>query len=316
MTPCQTCNAPTNLFLCRRCVDDLRANLTALATTRTTDGRRTSGLLEDLADVVLKRTRMGGTNGHRKRGDELPAPFEPDTTQGRQTAQGRADQLLTHAHDLLYAIQADVYAARGLPHPAAQKTAQMAVWLAAHTHTIATHETAGQRCTDIDALVHQIEHIIDRPEPPRFCGPCPHYVDHNRHCGRLLYAPRHRHKAGHQTPVVEVTCPACHTTHNIDTLTRRLELRADSLRFTSTEILTVMTALGTPIPQRTWRRWRTENRIKIRGYKRPDNPDGTRGSIGMTRHHTEDEPVYRLAEVRKVYNSAIRHSDVLTESCG
>ncbi|UJL29942.1 hypothetical protein HZU38_05425 [Mycolicibacterium vanbaalenii] len=107
--------------------------------------RRTPGLLDALTDVVLKRTRMGGGGGHRKKGDELPAPFEPDTERGKQTAQGRADQLLVAARNSLSTIVRDLCETRGgQPRGLGDaEPADMAIWLAKHVHTIACDEAAG-----------------------------------------------------------------------------------------------------------------------------------------------------------------------------
>ncbi|MGB0973181.1 MAG: hypothetical protein ACPGVG_19835 [Mycobacterium sp.] len=265
--------------------------------------RRTPGLLDALTDVVLKRTCTGGGSGHRKRGDELPAPYEPDTARGRETAQGRADRLLGAARNTLSTIVRDLCESRGGQARALHtaEPADMAAWLATHVQSMARDESAGQWHSEIDSLVGQIERAVDRPEPDRFCGPCPTYVEKNRNnCGRLLYARRRRYIGGHLAAVTEVHCPACKTTHKIATLVARLENRADVMRFTSAEILTIMQIRDTPIPERTWRRWRKEGWVKVRGYKRPDNPDGTRGSVGLNRRSDDDEPVYRLAEVRKL----------------
>ncbi|MCV7100063.1 hypothetical protein H7I01_06600 [Mycobacterium palustre] len=263
--------------------------------------RRTPGLLADLNDVALRRTRMGSGSGHRKPGDEMPALYEPDTEQGKATRQEQARLLLDIARNTLSTIVRDICETRGVEPPRATSV-DAARFLAAHVGALACDEAAGQWKSEIDALVRRIERTLERPPTPRFCGPCTHYVEHNRHCGKLLYAKRE---------AVEVTCGACKTTHNIERLTRNLENRAATMRFTSAEILIIMHTLGTPIPERTWSRWRKEERVKIRGYKRPDNPDGTRGAVRLHRLSDDDEPVYRLAEVRKVYAAAIKHTDAI-----
>jgi hypothetical protein len=128
VSECLVCTAKTELFLCPSHIGELRANLTKLAqgayiptsNGRTASGgnwhieRRTAGLLDALADVVLKRTRLGGGgSGHRKRGDEMPGPFEPDTERGRRTAQGQADYLLDAARNTLTTIFRDLCETRG-----------------------------------------------------------------------------------------------------------------------------------------------------------------------------------------------------------
>jgi hypothetical protein len=191
-------------------------------------------------------------------------------------------------------------------------TQNLARWLKINTPAIAQLQCAGQLYHDIHKLVGtpdhagQLQTAIDIPQPTtRFIGPCIHYIENNRHCATLLYA---------KPEATQVTCPSCRTTHNIQKMTQYLENRADVMRFTATEILTIMAQRGTPIPPRSWSRWRKNGRIKIRGYKRPDNPDGTRGSIGLNRRTDDDEPVYRLSEVRKTYATAIQHIDALKDT--
>lgn len=329
--PCESCTAPSDLYLCERCVTELRAALRSLALGPDVNGRPTAGLLDALNDVVTRQTCLGGGTGHRKRGDELPDPFEPDTADStpekvKLTRQGQASRLLREARNTLTTIVRDVLESRGVEVRRAFKVVdremvgpllpgwrrapgdwrptlpEIANWLAVHVHSLACDESAGQWKRDADGLVRKIEKVIDRPPAPRFCGPCIHYVEHNRHCGALLYARRE---------AIEVTCRTCRTTHNIEQLSRYLENRADVMRFTSSEIMIIMTTLNSPIPPKTWWNWRNDGRVKVRGYKRPDNPDGTRGSVKLHRRSDADEPVYRLAEVRKVYAAAIKHSDAL-----
>lgn len=340
---CQSCTAPAELWICPQCITELRADLLSLAIGPEVAGKPTAGLLDALHDVVTKQTATGGSGGHRKRGDDMPDPFEPHTAKSqladpskplsaksewtKPTRQGQASDLLHAARNTLTTIVRDLLGKRKIsPDKAFQvvspkdfvgpllpgwrrvpsgwqpTTAEVARWLATHAHALACDEAAGRWKREVDALVAGIKKVIDRPPTPRFCGPCIHYVEHNRHCGRLLYARR---------DAIEVTCRTCRTTHNIEHLSRYLENRADIMRFTSAEILIIMNTLGSPLPERTWYRWRTDGRVKIRGWKRPDNADGTRGAMGLHQRSEDDQPLYRLAEVRKVYATAIKHSDAL-----
>ena len=126
-------------------------------------------------------------------------------------------------------------------------------------------------------------------------------------CGTLLDAPPR---------ATEVTCPSCHDTHSVERLIETLAMRSDHMRFTSAETLTIMDSIGEHLPERTWRRWRKQGRVKVRGYKRPDKADGSRGAIGLTAHNEADEPVYRLGEVRKIWARSIRHADAQTSANG
>lgn len=134
MTQCQVCQGRSTLYLCPQCTQTLKGNLV--------NGRSTPGLLANLADVEIKHTRMGGGSGHRKRGDEMPAPFEPDTEKGRATKQGEASRLLADARNILSTTIRDLCESRGVEVPQLAKTTHMAVWLAASVHAIACDESA------------------------------------------------------------------------------------------------------------------------------------------------------------------------------
>ena len=75
---CDSCTAPATLAICNRCTEELRAQLHALAHGPKINGHTTAGLLDACEDVVLRRTRLSTGGGHRKKGDEQPAPFAPD----------------------------------------------------------------------------------------------------------------------------------------------------------------------------------------------------------------------------------------------
>ncbi len=271
--------------------------------------------LEYLHDATVGQTRMG-SGGRRTRGEpeglhgDSLAPEGDPKLLDRFLALGginaRAVRVRADVNATLVALVRHMEETRSVvyePQNRSQPETDMARWLHTHVQSLALDEAAGEHYADVKKIVADIERVINRPPQPRFCGPCPHYVEHNRHCGRLLYA---------RPGAIEITCAACKSTHNVDRITDRLLDRANNMRFTSAETLMIMASGGTPIPERTWRRWRTEGRVKARGYKRPDNPDGTRGAIGLHRRNDHDEPVYRLSEVRKVYATAIRHSDALT----
>lgn len=318
MIQCLSCTADSELYLCTLCIVELRANLTALfegpyvlaVGGKTATGgnwhieRRTPGLLANLTDVVVRQTRISTGSGHRKRGDEMPGLYEPDTEKGRRTKQGEADTLLHAARNSLTTIAREMCETRGVLVPKVD-TEAVARWLAANVHSLACDDAAGQWKAEIDGLVRKAWKVMDRSEPPQFCGPCTHYVEHNQHCGRLLYAKR---------DAIEITCRTCKTTHNIEYLTRNLSNRIRHMRFTSSEILMIMDCLRTPLRQRSWERWCSEGRVKVRGWKRPDNPDGTRGAIGPHRRSDADKKVYRLSEVQAVQMKAIKHGDALVSA--
>lgn len=345
MTDCQHCTAPCQLYLCGRCTAELRALLRSLVTTTSRGGKRTLGWLEYLTDAAVSQTAMGQPARHIRTepvhldGDatlasHIEAYPDDETTDIDQARRDRQSAALRHAlaagkvnaraSDLL--ADARVIIGDWTGHINARRdlrwqpdhvptTAEMAAWLASHADAIACDEMAGQLHAQIDRLVRRIKNVINRAIPPRFCGPCTNVVYRKADdgvirkvtCGTLLDA---------QPRATEVTCPSCNTAHDVEHLIETLARRTDHMRFTSADVLLIMTALGTPIPERSWRRWRKEGRVKIRGYQRPDRADGNRGAIGLTRRTDDDEPVYRLAEVRKTYARSIRHTDAQTSMDG
>lgn len=315
---CQNCTAPSPAaFLCGRCVAELAAILTALAVGphvtqgagRTRSGgkwaieRRALGLLENLREVELKQTRMGNTGGHRKRGDEMPSLYEPDTENGRATKQGSATELLEAARNSLSTMARDLCEVRGIQAPRIALTADMALWLASHAHAIACAEGAGQCFAEIRALHRRIERVLDRPTPPRFIGPCPGSVP-NEHaareqrCNTMLLA-----KPG----AIEVTCPnrRCRSTHNVERVEMRLLSEIDYLRFTKAELQQALnwlhqSGLCDEVPPSTLHSWIKDGKLKPAGYKRPD------GRFGLSRRSEEDKPVYRLADARRLRSEQVR----------
>jgi hypothetical protein len=158
-----------------------------------------------------------------------------------------------------------------------------ALRLADSVHLIARMETSGDIWRTIRGHIEDIDRIINRPVPPRYCGNCPAPVE-DRHAGAVrpcavpLYAGR---------TDAEVSCPSCRSVHVIDDLIRTALDEVRGWLWTSGEVLAVMARIGEPIPPRTWRRWRSEGRIASRSQW------GT-------------EPRYHLEEVRALRASYAR----------
>lgn len=326
--PCQSCTAPTELWICGPCIDELRAALRSLALGPVVAGRPTAGLLDALNDVVTRQTCLGGGSGHRKRGDELPDPFEPDAADStaekvKLTRQGQASGLLREARNTLTTIVRDVLETRGVEIRRAFKVVdrdmagpllpgwrragndwrptlpEIANWLAVHVHSLACDESAGQWKRDADGLVRKIEKVIDRPPAPRFCGQCDTKID-RKICGLMLYARRE---------AIEVTCPnpVCRTTHNIEALYNRWRNAIDYQIVSREEMIGnqraanpelhntgIMGALEEFVQWQTFNRWIRDGHLRPVRYLRPN------GRRGFFRHGPEDEPEYRVGDVRRV----------------
>lgn len=144
-------------------------------------------------------------------------------------------------------------------------TALLAIDLIRQLNTIAKRPDAGQFMRDLSNARDTIERLINRPIPPRYCGPCPTITDnansHNAHgkvCGTALLASR---------DATEVQCSTCQTTHNIKEIEDQLWEAVNEWLLSPSEILMVMEYFGEPIPERTFRRWRHQRKIPVRGYR-------------------------------------------------
>jgi hypothetical protein len=318
LSQCQSCAGRSTLFLCPQCTGELQAQLYSLAHGLEVNGRSTTGLLDALADVALKRTCMGGGTGHRKRGDELPSPFEGDTDKGHQTPQGRAAMLLDSARNMMTTIMREVCESRGVDVLVALRviprgfigpllpgwrrvtlnwrpeTSELAKWLARNVHALACDESAGQWRAEVESLTRGIERAIDRPIGRKYLGPCPTWNEQTRKvCKAELWAP---------ADAIDTFCRACRQTHNCNRLQLLLIGDLERSRVTINRILELNRILPEEyrIPERTLRHWRTPGKdgkppkLRPKGYLRPD------GRIVINRHTTEDEPVFLWSDVRRL----------------
>lgn len=324
--PCQSCSGRATVYLCSTCVGQLRALLNSLVTgpvvTARPDGSpvRSSGLLEDLADVILRRTKLGDGSGggHRKRGDDNPGLYEPDTENGKRTRQAEAVMLLDAINNGLSTIVRDLCESRGigvwrplrtverdfigplmpgwrrLPVGYVASSLDRASWLAANVGAIACDEAAGQWHGEIAGYVRRIELCIDRPLRRRWLGPCPTWDEQVRKaCGTDLYA---------REDAIEVYCRKCRATHNCNRLQLLQQGDLERERLTWDRLLKANKYQPDEfrIPERTLRLWRKTGpngeppRLKPRGWLRPD------GSHGINRRTNDDEPLYLWSDVRKL----------------
>lgn len=324
--PCQSCSAPTTLFLCLRCQSEMRAQLHSLAHGPEVNGKPTAGLLDALADVELKMVRMGTGSGHRKKGDEMPVPFIPDASKrvrdkltGEESevtvasAQGWAITLLTNARNTLTTIVRDLCESRGIDVMRAFRvvpadlvgplmpgwkralrgwdptTSEMATWLASAVHAIACDESAGVWRADIDSLVRQIQRAIDRPVKIEMLGLCSTQIGEGRQtCDTMLRAPE---------DAIEVRCRKCRTTRRCDTV--RAQGQSDAKRALITWEQVVETNRQQPdgwrVPDRTLRDWKSTGALSPREFQRLDGKNH-----GLHRRHADEEPLFAWSDVERL----------------
>lgn len=208
----------------------------------------------------------------------------------------KASSLLDKVNLVLVRWVQDITEQRGViyraPNAEGTDTAKLALWLGLHVEAAAGGDDAGMLFDEISDLVTAILVTINRPIPPRFIGPCPaaHPDDGQKRCGMALLAKR---------DAIEVRCPQCDTTHNVDLLMRRLLAEVDHWRFTRKEVLLIMATLGDQVHERTFQRWRKFGTVKPCGYRRPDGRDS------FTKRGDDDEPLYRLADVRRAKSKTL-----------
>ncbi|TDH48871.1 hypothetical protein E2F47_22155 [Mycobacterium eburneum] len=141
-------------------------------------------------------------------------------------------------------------------------TANLALWLAEHVDTIAADEHADVCYLEIEGIVHDIVRAINRPLPPRFCGPCPAQLDadHDRNCTQ-----QHPHACATAITAPRdadnTSCPSCGAIHDPDELERELLKVIESWWMTQNELLLAMESIRQPVPLRTFQEWRKKRKI-------------------------------------------------------
>ena len=293
---CASCTAPAALFLCARCQTELRAQLHALAHGPKVNGHSTAGLLDACEDVVLRRTRLSTGGGHRKKGDEQPAPFAPDEERldkdGRviPSRQEKAARLLTSARNTLSTTIRDLCETRGVECPEIPDVGDMTLWLAGNIHAIACDESAGKVRAEVDSLVRSIKTVVDKPVAIQRLGYCPTEVN-GAQCRTLLSA---------REDAIEVYCPKCHTTRSCDRMRAITAAEARRTYITWDQVLEANKEFGAlegrerRINERTLQNWRATGALKPRGYLRPS------GRRGNHRRSEEDEPLYSWPDVEEL----------------
>lgn len=268
---CTICEAESQLFLCNRCTLKLRDMLTALARgERRQTGGYTPGWIEHLAEAALGQTRMG----------EMARWFRPAHAPLRFDS--RASDQLGYVHSVLVEWVRDLCETRGVQTPLLHTTSEVALWLAANVSAIAADQGAAVCYREISELTKDIERLIDRPIPQRFCGTCPSQLDgnHDTDCGKA-----HPHRCATilmaKREATEVICPVCRNAYDINELLTALRAALDDWRFPFKELPLVLSWLDERVPERTLRDWLAKGRLVPADYQ-------------------GGKAVYRLADVRRL----------------
>lgn len=251
MTECQVCGAKSQLFLCKDHVAELRDTLSGLPR-----------WIRHLAETAHGQTRLGDA-GRRTRADEAPLRVNLRASDLMDAVANTLRTWVRHACDV-----------RGVDVPKVTVTAA-ARWLSSNVAALAADETAGECLFAFRAHVEQIERAINRPVPPRPCGPCPTITGPGgQQCGRELLSRRED---------FQITCPACGETYEVEQLITRLMNQTHYLTFTVEELLRLLPLGQENVPRRTLYDWISKGRLQARGE------DSLTG-----------KPKYLMADVRRL----------------
>jgi hypothetical protein len=157
-------------------------------------------------------------------------------------------------------------------------TAEKALFIAANAHVIANREDAGKCLADARWIVEQIERMVNRPRPKKYCGNCPTTVEDEERCATPLYADSHE--------AVQVTCWRCKCTYVIEDLIKGSLDNARGLLYNEKELLEIMAHIGEHIPRGTWWSWRQ------------------RGVI-VNKNEWGAEPRYLLEDARELFKDKV-----------
>jgi hypothetical protein len=284
MTECTKCQGQATLYLCPRCIVELRHQLLGLPT-----------VLTWLHDSAVGDTKMSDNAGRNNRTRAETVHYNP-----------RARALLDEIYCTLGQWATELARTHKLhisppvnwlrpPDQYKNGSKDYAMFMAGNVTRLAQDPDIAELCTSVGSFIRKAVNMINRHIPAQFCGPCPAIVtDHSScvDCGGRRHdcATRLMAKRG----ATEVVCPACGSTHDVAKLLNHLLARAEHFRCTIAEMYVVLRMLDETVPLKTLYRWTYEGRLKPAGYLRADKKN-----IGISRHSEQDKPVYRVADARK-----------------
>lgn len=277
MSKCQVCEGRAQLFLCLTHITALREAL-----------REMPWWLGKLKDAAVGNVRLGESGRRGTRAHELDeftgddgaekldkarrdGRFDLDKVLAHGRVNAKASRLRDQAGNDLVTWVRHICETRGVT-PVSTDAKGCAEWLAEHVHAIASDEAAGECYNAIIDLTDQIRRVVNRPEPPRFCGPCvteltaeqrQQLIDKGEedrtHCMVQLYA---RRKAA------TVTCPSCRAEHDVEALFKAMMDEADEYSFTITNLVDfVLPKLGLDVPRRTLQHWAKVGELVPSGWE-------------------------------------------------
>jgi hypothetical protein len=293
MTACVKCEGQAQLYLCPHCIIELRHQLLGLPT-----------MLTYLYDAAVGNTKMSDNTEWLRSSENVAVHYNPRATRLLEDIYdtlGQWARSLARTHHLLISPPVNWLKPVG---EYKHGSKDYAMFLAANVHRLAADPDILELCVSLRRYIKKAVGddrtdtggLVNRKEPEQFCGPCPALIIDHRNCGDTCG--RHQHDCGTRLftkrGAIEVVCPGCGATHQVENLVNHLLARAEHFRCTINEMFKVLRMLNEPVTLKTLYRWTYEGKLKPAGYLRAD-----RKNIGITRHSDTDKPVYRVSDARK-----------------
>lgn len=232
---CPSCFAPApNATLCWDC----QVRLTHLL----------ADLGEDLAELhtqLARQARVGAGSGSRSA--ETPLAFD-----------ARASEILGEIRNMLTTWTRIACETEG-DWPDDTETAMVRRLRRARW---ATHPAAGELLADLAEAHREVLHVIDRPQPRRYLGPCITTLEDGTRCDGDVY------QRGSKMP----TCRDCGATHTVDQRLAWIAERAADQLVTASEAAGALSAWGEHITSDLVRKWAERGRLVARGHDRHGHP--------------------------------------------
>lgn len=278
MSKCQVCEGRAQLFLCLTHITSLRDTLHDLP-----------WWITHLEDAAVGNVRLGepGRRGTRARElDEYTGPdgadrldadrragkFDIDKMLATGRVNGKASRLFDRARGELGTWIRHLCETRGVDVPKLDSVNAMAHWLERHTQAIASDEAAKECYVSVVDLTDQIRRVVNRPEAPRFCGPCTSELtaeqrakllesdqEDRTHCRVQLYAKRNASR---------VTCPHCRSEHDVAALQEAMLAEADEYSFSISDLAdAILPKLGIEVSRRTLQRMANKGTLGPEGWE-------------------------------------------------
>lgn len=276
---CKVCRRATNnAYICRRCANDCHDLLVG---SKDVDGQ--PGIIwymKRLRESAYGQTRMERSAGARADN----AGYALFGNKSAADLLARINTALARWEAIVEALRATQRHETGWVHTGSptrdfeRLESRRARYIAAHMVLLRHHcKDAHRLHAELLDAARQAWRIINRPNDI-CCGPCPTIImetetKHEGACGTLLYAEENSST---------VTCPLCHTIHDVELLRDGLKAYVTDMLFTRADLVNLMeTRLNDRIPQPTFTKLLRDGRLQPRKYEQELNHRGEWAAVAM-----------------------------------